>query len=278
MALGTSKPVCYYQFENNAYDDSNAGNTMDGTLATGGSYSTVEKVRGSYSFLNSDTGGVGCIHSCGTVADMGFFWTGVWTLSFWINRNTTLLEYAMGNQVSGGSGKYGFAVKLTSDALSILMYPGGDGSWVNSASGFGGETGDTGNWHHLVITSDASTIKFYGDGAFHSDGQESYSTWPGATDMTYKLMLGSIAYGSDSNPWTGNYLGYMDEVSIWDATATADEVASLYNGGASRDLRDGLDAGGLPDGINYVGGIPGGSVKTIVGVNASSVKKILGLS
>ena len=83
MALGTAKPVCYYQFENNANDTSGAGNGMNGTAATGASFSTAAKLRGSYSFLNSDTGGTGCIHSCGAVGDMAFFWTGGWTLSFW---------------------------------------------------------------------------------------------------------------------------------------------------------------------------------------------------
>ena len=273
MALGSSKPVCYYQFENNANDTSNAGNTMNGTAATGASFSTAAKLRGSYSFLNSDTGGTGCIHSCGTVANMGFFWTGVWTISFWINRNDTLLEYAMGTQTSSGSGKYGFALKLTNGYTSILMYPGGTGTWVDSGSGM--VTNTTGAWHHLVITSDATTIRFYEDGGEHSSATN-YSTWPGATDMTYKLMLGSIPYGSDSNPWSGNYLGYMDEVSIWNATATADEVASLYNSGASRDLSDGLPSAGLPSGIKNVGGIAGDSIRTVSGIEAASIRAIMG--
>jgi hypothetical protein len=163
MALGTSTPVCYYEFENNTDDTSNAGNSMDGTAATGASFATAEKVRGTYSFLNSDTGGTGCIHSCGTVANMGFFWTGVWTLSFWIKRSDTAVQYIMGTLTSSGSGKYGFALKISNDQLGILMYPGGSGTWVYSTTGFSGETGDTSAWHHLVITSDASTIRFYGD-------------------------------------------------------------------------------------------------------------------
>ena len=282
MALGSSKPVCYYQFENNAYDDSLAGNMMDGTVATGASFSTLQKVRGTYSFLNTDSGGTGCIHSCGTTADMAFFWTGVWTLSFWIYRSDTTTQYALGNQTSSGYGKYGFAVQIQNDQLGILMYPGGGGTWVYSDAGFSGQTGDTSAWHHLVITSDGTTIRFYGDGAEHGTGDTSYTTWPGSTSMKYKLMLGSIAYGSDSNPWTANYLGYMDEVSIWDACATDEEVESLYNGGASRDLRNGLlDPPPEPPPemeVEAIGGIAPESIKTIAGINVASIKTISGVS
>jgi hypothetical protein len=95
--------------------------------------------------------------------------------------------------------------------------------------------------------------------------------------MTYKLMLGSLPYGSDSNPWGANYLGYMDEVSIWDACATADEVASLYNSGAGLDLSSGL-GGGLPSGIKDVGGVSGDSVKMIGAIEAASIKTIMGVS
>jgi hypothetical protein len=279
MALGTSKPVCYYQFENNANDDSNAGNTMDGTLVAGGSFSTAEKVRGSYSFLNSDSGGTGCIHSCGAVGDMAFFWTGVWTISFWVKRSDTATQYALGTQTSSGVGKYGFALKITNSQLGFLIYPGTSGTWVYSDTGFGGETGDTSAWHHLVVTSDATTIRFYGDGSEHGSGNTSYTTWPGATDMQFKLMLGSMPYSSNTGPWGANYLGYMDEVSLWDATATADEVASLYNSGAGLDLSDGLGGGGgLPSGLKDVGGVSGDSVKMIGGVAAASIKNIMGIS
>jgi len=63
MALGSSKPVCYYQFENNANDTSNAGNGMNGTLQAPGTFSTAEKIRGSYSYLGTRTGGASSIHS-----------------------------------------------------------------------------------------------------------------------------------------------------------------------------------------------------------------------
>jgi len=275
MALGTSKPVCYYQFENNANDDSNAGNTMDGTLVAGGSFSTAEKVRGSYSFLNSDSGGTGCIHSCGDVADMAFFFTGVWTISLWVKRADTALQYLLGTQTgSTPFSAWGFALMIANGHMGILRYSGG---WTYSSTGFT-ETGDTSAWHHLVVTCDGTNLIFYGDGSKHGD-TKTLGSWPGATAPNYKLMLGSMPQAGDSSPFTSNYLGYMDEVSLWDATATADEVASLYNSGAGLDLSDGLGGGGgLPSGLKDVGGVSGDSVKMIGGVAAANVKTIMGIS
>jgi hypothetical protein len=272
MALGTSKPVCYYQFENNAYDDSNAGNTMDGTLV-GGSYSTAAKVRGTYSYLGNRAAlPTDCIHSCGSDADISFINTGVFTISYWTrlsNANST--DYVMGTEV--GSGAKDFLIGWVGKKIRFKRY-GHTPADVDYYSGVTAAGNDTSAFHHIAITCDASNISFYVDGALESSAA---STGWGAGTMGCALMLGAAPQTTCTNPYSVNYRGYLDEVSLWDAAATADEVASLYNSGASRDLRDGLSSGGLPDGINYVGGVAGSSVKTIVGIAASSVKKILGM-
>jgi len=92
-------------------------------------------------------------------------------------------------------------------------------------------------------------------------------------------MLGAGPNTTCSNPWSYNFRGYLDEVSLWDATATADEVASLYNSGDGVDVSDGLGGGGgLPSGIKKSAGVAAGSVKVTVGVEAGSIKNIMGVS
>ena len=281
MALGSSKPVCYYQFENNANDTSNAGNSMNGTIVTGGSFSTAAKVRGSYSFLNSDTGGTGCIHSCGSTSDVSFLMTGVFTLSWWTKRSATgATEYVLGTNTSSPS--YAIAVKYAGTQLGLLRYATG-GAWTYSDTSYPGFA-DT-DWHHLVITCDGSggNINFYADGSKHG-ATKTAPSFPGSTANTCAMMLGSIPDGSSgvaadcTAPWGANFLGYMDEVSFWDAAATAAEVTSLYNSGGGLDLSDGLASAGLPSGINSVSGIASDDIEAIIGVDASSVKTIIGVS
>jgi hypothetical protein len=71
----------------------------------------------------------------------------------------------------------------------------------------------------------------------------------------------------------------MDEVSIWDAAATADEVASLYNSGAGLDLSGGIPVTStLPSSIKGVGKFTSSEVKNVGGVSFSDIKTIMGAS
>jgi len=275
MALGTSKPVCYYQFENNANDTSGAGNGMNGTLV-GGSYETAEKVRGSRSYKGDrDALPVDCIHSCGDTSDISFINSGTFTISYWTKlqyANST--DYVMGTEV--GSGSKDFLIGWVGKKIRFKRYGHTPGD-VDYYSGVTTAGNDTSAFHHVVITCDASDIKFYVDGSLESS--VTAGGW-GAGTMGCALMLGASPQTTCTNPYSVNYRGYLDEVSLWDATATADEVASLYNSGDGLDVSDGLggDGGGLPSGIKKSAGVAAGSVKVTVGVAAGSVKNIMGVS
>jgi len=274
MALGSSKPVCYYQFENNANDTSNAGNGMNGTLV-GGSYETAEKVRGSYSYQGDrDALPVDCIHSCGDYDDISFINSGVFTISYWTKlQYADSSDYVMGTDV--GSGAKDFLIGWVAKKIRFKRY-GHSPSDVDYYSGVTAAGNDTSAFHHVVITCDASNISFYVDGALESSVA---STGWAAGTMGCTLMLGAGPNTTCSNPWAYNFRGYLDEVSLWDATATADEVASLYNSGDGVDVSDGLGGGGgLPSGIKKSAGVAAGSVKVTVGVEAGSIKNIMGIS
>ena len=273
MALGTAKPVCYYQFENNANDTSNAGNGMNGTLV-GGSYETAAKVRGSYSYQGDrDAIPTDCIHSCGDTADISFINTGVFTISYWTKlQYANSSDYVMGTNVGGGTRN--ILIGWVGKKIRFKRY-GHTPSDVDYYSGVTTAGNDTSAFHHVAITCDASDIKFYVDGALEST--VTAGGWSAGT-MGCALMLGSGPQTTCTNPWGTNYRGYLDEVSLWDATATADEVASLYNSGAGRDLSDGLGGGGLPSGIKSVAGVAGASVKMVAGHAAASIKTIMGVS
>ena len=275
MALGTSKPVCYYQFENNANDTSNAGNGMNGTMV-GGSYETAEKVRGSYSYKGDrDALPVDCIHSCGDYDDISFINSGVFTISYWTKlQYANSSDYVMGTDVGGGAKN--ILIGWVSKKIRFKRYghpSDADVDWYSDVTTAGN---DTTAFHHIVITCDGSNMKFYVDGAL--DSTRATAAWSAGT-MGCTLMLGGGPNTTCSTPWSYNYRGYLDEVSLWDETATADEVASLYNSGAGLDLSDGLGGGGgLPSGLKDVGGVSGDSVKMIGGVAAANVKTIMGIS
>ncbi len=75
---------------------------MDGTLGSPGTFSTVEKIRGSYSYKGSASKN-SRIYNCGSAADIGFMMTGIWTISWWTKLISTSNQWIMGtNAASGG--------------------------------------------------------------------------------------------------------------------------------------------------------------------------------
>ena len=206
MALGSSKPVCYYTFENNANDTSNAGNGMNGTLVAPGTFSTTEKIRGSYSYLGTRTGGSSTIHSCGTAADITFIHSGVFTISWWTTRSVGgTTGYVMGtNAASGGTEWFAGYVGTT---IRFKRYSGSPSDQNNNSNATVASTNT--DWHHVVITCDASTMQFYVDGSL--DKSITSGGWPGAGTPSNPLMLGSVPYST--YPPTLNsfvYRGYLD--------------------------------------------------------------------
>lgn len=109
-----------------------------------------------------------------------------------------------------------------------------------------------GNWHNVCITYDgsgtAAGVKMYIDAA-----QKGLTTLNDGL-VSDPLNSGVFSIGSRSGGGT-NFVGNIDEISIWDSALTAIQVAELYNSGFATDLSQhsntSLKAWWAMDDINY---------------------------
>ena len=90
-----------------------------------------------------------------------------------------------------------------------------------------------GNWHHVALTYDgsgvAAGVKLY------SDGQQKALSVLNDTLVNDPLNTGVMSIASRSGGGA-NFVGNIDEVSIWDSALTAIEVDEIYNSGFAGDL------------------------------------------
>ena len=115
-----------------------------------------------------------------------------------------------------------------------------DGS---SASIAGPGSTTTGQWHHIVVTYDGSTVKFY-----HDNGAPTTSAISRGAIQT---STNSWNIGADNNGarlWDGD----LDEIAIWDRALEATDVATIYNSTNNNPGKcANLWSGGLGTGLVY---------------------------
>lgn len=89
---------------------------------------------------------------------------------------------------------------------------------------FGGATAiGTNTWYHVAMTYDNSTLSLYVNGQL--DG-----SMPVAGPITVSsqaLVIGGVPSG----PW--NFLGYLDELSLYDRALSLEEIAGIYGAGSA---------------------------------------------
>ena len=124
--------------------------------------------------------------------------------------------------------------------VAPLVYVGGDGALRASFAvasdptddevAVGGPVAD-GTWHHVVSTSDGSSLRLYLDGALVASGRVRDVPWVATPDL---LVAGGVTAGTlwPSTPPSA-FVGEVDEVSVH-PTALADaEVAALHLSGVT---------------------------------------------
>lgn len=109
-----------------------------------------------------------------------------------------------------------------------------------------------GNWHHIVYVLDstqsapADRMFLYINGVQVADGDDNYSSGRGggsAENILYGLDLSSSAYNvimETGKLWDSPHYqglpGLLDEMSLFDAALTSEQVFQLYNAGVPGDL------------------------------------------
>ena len=115
-----------------------------------------------------------------------------------------------------------------------IAYAGGIGEGANDAPDV-----NDGGWHHFVAVSDANGIEF--GTALYVDGMlyEINAGLPNLDSDTTNLYIGE-------NPEALNrqWIGLIDDISIWSRILSASEVSELYNGGAGTPISS-LVGGGI---------------------------------
>ena len=108
----------------------------------------------------------------------------------------------------------------TSGYGSVRAHIGGQGAVNTSGGTFTNE-----GWHHVVVTWDGSNTKIYTDGVLRTTS----STGADITAIAGKVGIYSLSAG---NQWIGN----IDEVSIWSEALDLTAIQAIYNSGTPIDV------------------------------------------
>lgn len=115
-------------------------------------------------------------------------------------------------------GEYELALSVTGTLELAIANSSPGWSWVDT-----GYKPPVGQWTHIAVTYDGSTIDAYANGVLvHSlAGSGAFGdAWPTMNDLT----LGSRQDGADSN-----FQGMMDEVRIWNVARTGAQILANYD-------------------------------------------------
>lgn len=224
-ASGTTK--AYYPLNGNP-----AGGLRDGAV----SYWKLDESSGNISdSVGSNTGtnsGVtfeaGKINNAALLGETNFFdctnsatlQLTVFTFSAWVKSSDAtngVKTIIIGN--SGASGGFQWRMTgTTSYGHQLLKY--------NVASiGAASSTVATNTWNHFAVTYNSSTGAF----VFYTNGVADGSGTSAQTFSQNKFYIGF-------NSATEGYIGNIDEVGVWNRILSADEIATLYNAGAGRQI------------------------------------------
>ncbi len=85
-----------------------------------------------------------------------------------------------------------------------------------------------GNWHHIIVTSDGSSITIYADGTSQSlTTDQSSGSWPNL-NQTDALIIGN------GPAFNQTFTGLVDELRIYSRALSASDVTTIYNNGSGQ--------------------------------------------
>jgi hypothetical protein len=207
------KPVGFWRFEGNTADSGSGGNNgvLKGTAAI-----VADPQRGKCLKLDGD----GYVDIPSGVAELG---DSSFTIAAWIkttNNGGPILSKSNGNTEWEEREKELYVADSEiseGDSDGTIEYVGHSCEWVR-----GNESVDDGQWHHIALTWDSDEE----DGCVYIDGVE------GADDVGFSGGADNdndtVRIGfSESVHSSGNFVGRIDDVAIFDVTLTDEQVAEL---------------------------------------------------
>ncbi len=151
--------------------------------------------------------------------------TGSLTVSTWINAQPTSgIHDFIVRKGTGGSTDIGYALLVSENTGKARVYINDGSSYIVNAL-TGNITIADGTWHYVVFTWDPAVgVKIYVDG--NLDVQQSVTT---AVSLNSPMALVIGGAGGGSSDFTVN--GSIDEVKIYHAALSADDIKLDYNQG-----------------------------------------------
>lgn len=153
--------------------------------------------------------------------------TDTFSIEFWMKSTNYITTMAIvGRQTTLGVGYLVYLIN-TNQLRFILANSAGNRIYVTAAG-----TANDGSWHHWVITydgsSNASGIHIYKDNV-------DLSLTVNQNDLSLSISNNAdFTYASrDSSQWF--FDGYLDEIVVYEAELTSDDVEYRYNSGTGRE-------------------------------------------
>lgn len=198
--------IAHYDFEDNTNDAT--ANTLDAVTAGSTSYSSLMKKSGKKSlYLKGSDSYLTLPPSVGNLSEM--------TIAMWVNINNTnswqrILDF--GN----GTDQYFFLTPSNGNEMRLVLKNGGDEQILST-------TKATTGWHYIAVTLAPEAVTLYVDGK----ATTSTSITLRPSDFHPKRnYIGRSQFIAD--PF---FVGYIDDLRIYNYALSADEVETIRNGG-----------------------------------------------
>ena len=146
------------------------------------------------------------------------------TLSAWFRTTDVTADQGIVCYSDNGSRRCGLVIDANNGVESI--YYGGSGySGVSNTSVISNDT-----WYHVATTQSGSDKVLYLNGVVQT----------GDYAATGGLTANVTVVGGKANDGSDGMKGDIDEVAIWNAVLTADQIKGLYNDGRPRNAKSTL--------------------------------------
>jgi hypothetical protein len=204
--FGDNSEVAFYELENNANDStgSNTGAASNVTFTSGSG------LFGTYAaYFNGSTSNIQ-VDTLPSITNYNF------TFSFWLKTTDTVgyaIDFRDPIYITIGTGLF------AGGASGMGIY---DGTNSYSIENTAMQTINDGNWYHIVMTHDGTSLKGYLDG--NIIGTVSTGTTTQSPGGTNHNRIGQRGDGSTSYAFKGD----IDQVRIFNRALDGDEVFNLY--------------------------------------------------
>jgi len=170
------------------------------------------------------------------------------TATMWIKSSNTTTSQGFISNYNGSSYNLNVISPYTTKSFYVIINNGTSQSVIN---GIGGQDSTLdlrdGNWHHLAITVNGTSVKIYkdgGDAAINTSNPTNtqgtpFATWTSGTSYIGKAQNfwfgtnGSLSYGSGNRYYLD---GNIDEAAVWESELSGSDISAIYNSGLPNDI------------------------------------------